>query len=233
MKSQIEVVCLFGKRTATQLIDDACKLGITSTFIVLLDADLSTADRRAMAKYVFTQKNVGQASFLVIDRVLALYLAMQSSNERLPAMLQCTLPYTIYQPFTNGSGSTADEMFFGRVSELASIRDMAGASIVYGGRQLGKTALLERAMHLDHNPARREFAIKADFKGHRGEQDFLDILVSACNDVFEKNDFKLNRCATIRDFCSQIRHLLDNDRIAILRLLLDETDDFLDSISSC
>ena len=37
-----------------------------------------------MAKYVFTQKNVGQASFLVIDRVLALYLAMQSSNERLP-----------------------------------------------------------------------------------------------------------------------------------------------------
>ena len=124
MKSQIEVVCLFGKRTATQLIDDACKLGITSTFIVLLDADLSTADRRAMAKYVFTQTDVGQASFLVIDRVLALYLAMQSSNERLPAMLQCTLPYTIYQPFTNGSGSTADEMFFGRVSELASIRDV-------------------------------------------------------------------------------------------------------------
>lgn len=232
MKSQIEVVCLFGKRTATQLIDDACKLGITSTFVVLLDADLSTADRRAMAKYVFTQKNVGQASFLVIDRVLALYLAMQSSNDRLPAMLQCTLPYTIYQPFTNGSGSTADEIFFGRVSELASIRDMTGTSIVYGGRQLGKTALLERAMHLDHNPARGEFAIKADFKGHRGEQEFLDVLVLACNDVFEKNGFKLNHCSTIRDFCSQIRHLLDNDRIAVLRLLLDETDDFLDSISS-
>ena len=232
MKSQIEVVCLFGKRTATQLIDDACKLGIASTFIVLLDADLSTADRRLMAKYVFTQKNVGQASFLVIDRVLALYLAMQSSNERLPAMLQCTLPYTIYQPFTNGSGSTADEMFFGRVSELASIRDMTGTSIVYGGRQLGKTALLERAMHLDHSPARREFAIKADFKGHRGEHEFLDILVPACNNVFEKNGFKLNQCDTIRNFCSQIRRLLDDDRIATLRLLLDETDDFLDSISA-
>ena len=232
MKSQIEVVCLFGKRTATQLIDDVCRLGITSTFIVLLDADLSTADRRAMAKYFFTQKNVGQASFLVIDRVLALYLAMQSSNERLPAMLQCTLPYTIYQPFTNGSGSTADEMFFGRVSELASIRDMTGTSIVYGGRQLGKTALLERAMHLDHNPAHKEYAIKADFKGHRGEREFLDILVSACNDAFEKNGIKLSPCSTIREFCSQIRRLLDNDRIATLRLLLDETDDFLDSISA-
>jgi hypothetical protein len=232
MKSQIEVVCLFGKRTATQLIDDVCRLGITSTFIVLLDADLSTADRRAMAKYFFTQKNVGQASFLVIDRVLALYLAMQSNNERLPAMLQCTLPYTIYQPFTNGSGSTADEMLFGRVSELASIRDMTGTSIVYGGRQLGKTALLERAMHLDHNPVHKEYAIKADFKGHRGEREFLDILVSACNDAFEKNGIKLTPCSTIREFCSQIRRLLDNDRIATLRLLLDETDDFLDSISA-
>ncbi len=232
MKSQIEVVCLFGKRTATQLIDDVCRLGITSTFIVLLDADLSTADRRAMAKYFFTQKNVGQASFLVIDRVLALYLAMQSSNERLPAMLQCTLPYTIYQPFTNGSGSTADEMFFGRVSELASIRDMTGTSIVYGGRQLGKTALLERAMHLDHNPVHKEFAIKADFKGHRGEREFLDILISACNDTLEKSGIKLTPCSTIREFCSQIRRLLDNDRISTLRLLLDETDDFLDSISA-
>lgn len=232
MKTQIEVVCLFGKRTATQLIDDVCRLGITSTFIVLLDADLSTADRRAMAKYFFTQKNVGQASFLVIDRVLALYLAMQSSNERLPAMLQCTLPYTIYQPFTNGSGSTADEMFFGRVSELASIRDMTGTSIVYGGRQLGKTALLERAMHLDHNPVHKEFAIKADFKGHRGEREFLDILISACNDTLEKSGIKLTPCSTIREFCSQIRRLLDNDRISTLRLLLDETDDFLDSISA-
>lgn len=147
-------------------------------------------------------------------------------------MLQCTLPYTIYQPFTNGSGSTADEMFFGRVSELASIRDMNGTSIVYGGRQLGKTALLERAMHLDHNPAHKVYAIKADFKGHRGEREFLDILVSACNDAFEKNGIKLSPCSSILEFCSQIRRLLDNDRIATLRLLLDETDDFLDSISA-
>lgn len=118
-------------------------------------------------------------------------------------MLQCTLPYTIYQPFTNGSGSTADEMFFGRVSELASIRDMTGTSIVYGGRQLGKTALLERAMHLDNNPSRKEYAIKADFRGRRGEKVFVDILVSACNDTLKKNGIKLNSCSTTHDFCSQ------------------------------
>jgi len=232
MKHQIEVICLFGKRTAKQLIDDACRLGITGTFIVLLDANLSQTDRRTMAQYFFTQKNVGQASFLVIDRVLALYLAMQLNNERLPAMLQCTLPYTIYQPFTNGSGSTADEMFFGRVNELASIRDMTGTSIVYGGRQLGKTALLERAKHLDNNPDRKEFAVMTSFKGCRSERAFLDILVSACNDTFEKSGIKLGPCSDTRDFCSQIRRLIDDDNIAMLRLLLDEMDDFLDSIST-
>ena len=142
LKKQIDVVCLFGKYTPTQLVDTVCKLGITSTFIVMLDSQLSSIERQKMAEYFFTQKNGGQASFLVIDRVLALYLALQSNNERMPALLQCTLPYTICAPFTNGSGYTADEMFCGRVSELAAIRDMRGSSIVYGGRQLGKTALL-------------------------------------------------------------------------------------------
>ena len=232
MKPQIEVVCLFGKRTAKQLIDDACRLGITGTFVVLLDANLSQMDRRTMAQYFFTQKNVGQASFLVIDRVLALYLTLQSNNERLPAMLQCTLPYTIYQPFTNGSGSTADEMFFGRVNELASIRDMTGTSIVYGGRQLGKTALLERAKHLDNNPDRKEFAVMTSFKGCRGERAFLDTLVFACNETLTKSGIQLRPCSDIRDFCSQVRRLIDEDHIATLRLLLDEMDDFLDSISA-
>ena len=232
MKPEIEAVCLFGKRTAKQIIDDACKLGIPSTFIVLLDADLSAQDRRMMAQYFFTQKNVGQASFLVIDRVLALYLALQPSNERLPAMLQCTLPYTIYQPFTNGSGSTADEMFFGRVSELAAIRDMTGTSIVYGGRQLGKTALLERAKHLDNNPERNEFAVMTNFKGCRGERAFLDRLVPACNETLAKGGIRLRPCGDIAEFCAQIRQLLDDGRVTTLRLLLDEADDFLDSVSS-
>ncbi len=231
MKRALEVVCLFGGRTAKQLVDDACKLGINGTFIILIDANLSAADRRSMAQYFFTQKNVGQSSFLVIDRVLALYLALQPSTERLPAMLQCTLPYTIYQPFTNGSGSTDDEMFFGRVNELASIRDMTGTSIVYGGRQLGKTALLERAMHLDNVPSRKEFAIKADFKDCHSEKEFIDTLVDACNETFRNSGIKLNSCSGIKQFCSQIRKLLDDESIVMLRLLLDETDAFLESIS--
>lgn len=97
---------------------------------------------------------------------------------------------------------------------------------------MGKTALLERAKHLDNNPARREFAVITSFKGCRGEHAFLGILIAACNDTFEKNGIQLNPCNTIREFCSQVRRLLESDRITTLRLLLDETDDFLESISA-
>lgn len=231
MKPQLDVVCLFGFRTATQLVNDVCKLKFNNTFVVLLDATLTLSDRRKMAEYIFTQKNVGQASFLVIDRILALYLAMQTDTERLPAMLQCTLPYTIYQPFTNGSGSTADEMFFGRVRELATIRDMTGTTIVYGGRQLGKTALLERVKHLDNNPERHEYAVMVEFKECRSEKGFVEKLTAACNEAFQSNHLKLNPCVTIQAFADQIQRLLKNESITVLRLLLDETDMFLDSIS--
>lgn len=231
MKQQIDVVCLFGNRTAKQFIDDVCKLGLTGPFFVLLDATMSLSDRRTMAEYFFTQKNVGQASFLVIDRILALYLALQTYSERLPAMLQCTLPFTIYQPFTNGSGSAADEMFSGRVSELASIRDMNGVSVVYGGRQLGKTALLQRVKNLDNAPNRLEFAIYASFKDQRGEENFVRTLTDACNETFQKAGLTVKSCGTIKEFIDQIKRYIDDDRISILRLLLDETDAFLDSIS--
>ncbi len=229
LSRQMDVVCLFGKRTANQLIDDACDLGFKDFFIVILDSTLALAERRRMAEYFFTNKNVGQSSFIVIDRLLALYLAMLPDSERLPALLQCTLPYTIYQPFTNGSGSINDEMFFGRVKELQSIRDMSGSSIVFGGRQLGKSALLERVEHLDNKPSVREYVVRTTIGGIRGEKALVENLISACNEVF--NGFTVKPCDTLVGFVTQIKQFLKDDRIAVLRLLMDESDDFFDSIS--
>ena len=55
---------------------------------------------------------------LVIDRVLMLYLATLNPNERLRALLSCTLPFAICQPFNGDKGLTPDEMFAGRVAEF-------------------------------------------------------------------------------------------------------------------
>lgn len=231
MKDTLEVICLFGTYLPYQLVNEACAFHLTDTFIVLLDSALSLDDRRKMAEYIFTQKNTGQASFLVIDRVLALYLALLPGNERLSAMLQCTLPYTICQPFSEGYGGTADEMFFGRSSELASIRQMGGATVVYGGRQLGKTALLERAQHLDHNPARREFVVMRSISNCESENDFVMIMTGACNEAFNAIGFSVPACESIQQFTAQLGRLIDQGKIASLRLFMDEADKFLDAIS--
>ncbi len=57
------------------------------------------------------------------------------------------LPYANANPYLfNVQGETLPtEAFFGRRSELRSLLDPHGATIVFGGRQLGKTALLKQA----------------------------------------------------------------------------------------
>lgn len=145
--SPLYVVVLFGKRMAQELVDIVNNLNLGGMSIVLIDYALDLAYRRQVAE-IFHTRTSGQNSFLLVDQVLGLHLALHQDTERLPILLKCTLPYTNYQPFLRDGGPTADEMFCGRVSELSTIIDPNGACVVYGGRQLGKTALLQRAESL-------------------------------------------------------------------------------------
>ena len=86
--------------------------------------------------------------------------------------LGCTLPYSAsnpYNPATNMGLSVPMEMFYGRdrlALELETMRN--GTSIVFGGRQLGKTALLKRVQEDFAKPDLHRFAWFIDLKaeGH-------------------------------------------------------------------
>ena len=111
----------------------------------------------------------------ILDELLLEYLAR--SNGGIPSLvggrmghyLASTLPYTAsnpYNPETSGWGARVPpEMFYGR-EELASsimmLRD--GTSIVFGGRQLGKTALLRNAEETFSHPEDKHFAWFIDLK---------------------------------------------------------------------
>ena len=64
-----------------------------------------------------------------------------------------TVPFSAYQPYVWESANVMPvEMFMGRQAELAEIESDTGANIVYGGRQLGKSALLKMAVRdIDHD----------------------------------------------------------------------------------
>lgn len=229
MKSPLQAIFLYGNYTEQQLVDTVTSMNLGTMSIVFIDRPIDAASRRYIGEIFHTQKT-GQNPFLLVDQVLLLYLAMHQETERLPALLKCTLPYATYQPFVRDGGSTADEMFCGRALELATIIDPNGACVVYGGRQLGKTALLERAESRCSKPENKQYAVYSTIIRQKDESEVVETLLS---DIERKTDGKisLKPSKTIRGMCSQLSGLFRSGQIVSMHLLIDEVDDFLGAIA--
>lgn len=229
VKSPINAIMLFGNYTEKQLVDTVSSLDLGGVSIVLLDRPIDAASRRLIGEIFHTQTS-GQNPFLLIDQVLLLYLALHQVTERMPAMLKCTLPYSTYQPFVRDGGSTADEMFCGRTQELATILDPNGACVVYGGRQLGKTALLERAESRCSKPENKAFAVYTTIIRITEEKEVVDTIVSDINKKVE-GKIELPKCNSLKDMCTALGKLFRDKQITSMLLLIDEVDSFLASIA--
>lgn len=229
LKSPINVIVLFGNYTEKQLVDTISSFDFRGVSIVLIDRPYDAARRRLIGEIFHTQTS-GLNSFLLIDQVLFLYLAMHQSTERIPALLKCTLPYTTYQPFVRDGGSTSDEMFCGRTRELATLIDPNGACVVYGGRQLGKTALLQRVESRCSDPETNTFAVYSSIIRIKDEEEVVAVLAS---NIKKKTSgkIKLPGCKTLKDMCDQLSSLFRSKRIVSMHLLIDEVDDFLEAIA--
>lgn len=226
MKAPVDVVVLYGSNTAQQLVDTITSMNLGGISIVLIDYPLDRSVRRQIAE-IFHTKTSGQNPFLLIDQVLALHLSLHQDTERLPILLKCTLPYTHYQPFVREGGSTADEMFCGRTEELATILDLNGTCVVYGGRQLGKTALLERAEGLFYNPTKKAYAVYTSIYRLNTEESVVKAVVG---DINRKVDLNIPECKTLGELCSHIDTLFRNGTVSSMLLLIDEVDSFLEAI---
>jgi hypothetical protein len=225
----VSVLCLFGRTYSSPnslkeiFIDETLKLA-DCTF-VLVDAAFPLIERRQIAELLKAEIH-SMNTFIIIDRVLMLFLATLDSSKWLSALLKCTLPYTYCQPYVQGAGVIADEMFFGRKAELHSIRDYNGASLVYGGRQLGKTALLLRACSLMHNPKLKKFAYYIDITKLKAKQAFTKIY-----EVLSENKIVEEPCTNFERLCSALSNKLTSGQISELQIFIDEADDFFEDIS--
>lgn len=217
----MNVVCLFGCKGVSTIINIMTRrLQLTGPTIVLLEGILSLTERRMLAAN-FKLLTSGQSSFLLIDRILLLYLAALDEGERKIALLKCTLPYTFEQPFTKGAGAVPDEMFFGRVRERNELCDKNGPHLVYGGRQLGKTALLLRCRSIQHRPADKYYAYHIDIKGKRSDQLLIELKKKLVEPGFVEKD-----CPGMEALCEQIEESYRQKRFVQLQIFLDEVDEF-------
>ena len=139
------VVCVNGAYDADMLIDVMKQIGSAYHTLILLDHALQLPERRRLA---FKVKNTAEDKmFCVIDRVAMAFLTRNYDETKILRMLMAIVaPFSFYQPYVWESANfMPPELFMGRRSELEAIKAANGVNIVYGGRQLGKSALLKRA----------------------------------------------------------------------------------------
>lgn len=117
--------------------------------VVVLVMDAIDAERRKqLAVYCIRQNH----RVLVIDESILLY-ALSEPELRPLTLFECAQPFSLAAPYRDyGNAPVPPEMFFGRDLEKRKIVETSGSCIVYGGRRLGKTALLRHVAAEEHQP---------------------------------------------------------------------------------
>ncbi|TCM75231.1 hypothetical protein [Rhodovulum steppense] len=190
--------------------------------LILVAGRMTVARRRDMAQRL---RDTGLPA-LVIDELTAAFVAIRS-EDRLAVLFDCSLPFGRVEPYITDAGKLPREMFFGRREEIEKIvgRDSEGI-LVYGGRQLGKSALLAQVEELHHDPKNGRIVIREDVKslgGARQAGEIWSIIADKLRPDGVVAQKSSGRDAVIADIK---RWLMERPGRQVL-VLLDETDSFL------
>lgn len=223
------VICLFGKYDADRLIQEFKNVSGTKNTLVLLDYALPLSDRRRLARKI--KSDLNDKVFAVIDRVLLMFLVNNYSVQFINQILMSIMmPFSYCQPYVwDSSKVMPPEIFMGRKNELEKIESPAGVNIVYGGRQLGKSALLKMAKNNIDNDENHDRAVFIEIKG----LDYKRAAKRIGHELFDAGILDKDVDTTDWEELSRmIKRRLQDDKkpyIPYFLLLLDEADAFIES----
>ncbi|KJS41399.1 MAG: hypothetical protein VR71_18690 [Roseovarius sp. BRH_c41] len=207
-----------------QVTRELAKVGRDAPCILLVFGTLTKARRENFALAMRRAKQ----TVLLVDEAQMLYLAMGSSwMERL---FTCAAPFGYLQPYTTSAGKIPTEMFFGREDEIAKIESTtADGCLVYGGRQLGKSALLHHVRKRFHQPdiGRHAYYLKIDEFG--GQVQSADQIWSLIRRELASDQIISKAAENADDIGDGIRDWLHRGGERRILILIDEADMFLAS----
>ena len=181
-------------------------------------------------------------SVLLIDLCLAFHLC--GIKNPLPALFKIALPFSWAQPYVMKGENVPRETFVGRNEEVKSIHDINGSCIIFGGRQLGKSALLRHIYNTYNNPTKNEYIAYLDIDGlgmdpqsHEQMQGefWREVHSALCREkclVEKEISFRKGSKRVGAEVVADILNTLKENPEKHLYLLLDEADYFLDNDSS-
>lgn len=228
MQEGFQVVCLNGTYNANGLIDVMKQIGNEKHTLILLDCALTLSERRRLARK--SKNELDDRLMAVLDRTVMMYLFKNYDEMKINRMVVSLItPFGYYQPYVWDSAKIMPpEMFMGRKRELEQIENPNGVNLVYGGRQLGKSALLKKARADKDFDEAGDRAVLVDIKG-------LDYKQAAKKIGHELYDLKvLEEDIDTEDWNVLARAIKNrlrsaNDYIPYLLMLMDEGDVFIES----
>lgn len=211
----------------TALCDTA---GVTAT-LVLVTANVDAARREELA--LGSCSIQGGRKVLVIDEGLLVY-ALSETALRPLTLIECAQPFGWARPYADYGryARVPPEMFFGRNTEYESLVAPSGSCVAFGGRRLGKTALLKHIEARENKPGqgvvvaytqiealgRSERAVKI---WHRASERLAASSQGGQPPVFA------SPVGTPEEFDRRVRAWLQQDGRRRILLLLDESDEFV------
>jgi AAA domain len=219
------LVCFWGRPEPGPLISRLDQLNLShEPVLIFYFGGRSDSDRVALSDLA----KEGERQLAVLDENLLLFLLGQ--NEwRLRAFFRCALPFSATIPYTPRlRGRVPEEMFVGRDEVIREIRDPQGSCLIFGGRQLGKTAIARHVEALYNKPdehrlvwwiSMHEVFQPEDRKG-------VDSLWEALRKRFHIQTRDALNPDKIKERI--VRHLQENPLLRVL-IIFDEADDFLEA----
>jgi hypothetical protein len=177
---------------------------------------------------------------LVVDDAALAYLAALG-NRQVSTATQTLLPFSGVNPYIREKrGRIGGEMFYGRDAERKSILDPRGTQVIYGGRGLGKSALLADAgeRFTEQRPGYQQ-AVYVNLdqenigKGSsRGPEALWSVLLrelAVAQVLDDRPQGRGKRQEISERVRAGIRTWLDGDSRRRLLILLDECDQFFEA----
>jgi len=149
------------------------------------------------------------------------------------ACVNCSMPFGYANPYTPfGAGNVPQEMFKGRQEIVHGIMAPNGPAIIYGGRQLGKSAILRRVEDQFHDPRQDRYVYYDDIRdlGSPNSYQPPEVIWDRLRDWFVKQGLLSSKSWDSHyEFQSDIIRLFENNPKLKILVLLDEADKFLEA----
>lgn len=226
------IICVWGRPKEDEFLNWVGDASNSRPAIILYFGRQSEWKWRELSRLAKARRR----SFVFLDETLLFYL-FTVSGSRLAAWFDSTLPFAYTSPYDATAGLVPPEMFYGRSAELDAVFGLNGRCFIYGGRQLGKTALLKRAEQSFHRPKSGNFSKWIDLRaeGIGVSLAASEIWVTLYEKLRELGVLDLKSVAptpgkkqSVEVVIKGIRDFLIQDGDRRILLLMDEADRFFE-----